>query len=95
MDSSTIVPIIISLISGSIGGNIAGALLRKFSLGPICNTIVGLLGGMGQMLIAHLTTAVTTGGIGMVANVGGSAVGGAILIAIMGAIKNAATTKTA
>ena len=96
MDSSTILPIIISLISGGIGGNIAGALLKKFSLGPIGNTSVGLLGGgIGQQLLAHLTSTATTGGSGMAANVGGSAVGGAILMAVIGAIKNAATTKTA
>lgn len=96
MDISTILPIIISLMSGGIGGNIAGALLKKFSLGPIGNTIVGLLGGgIGQMLLAHLTTAATTVGSGMAANVGGSAVGGAILMTIIGAIKNASSTKTA
>ncbi len=96
MDSSTLLPIIISLISGGVGGNIAGALLKKFSLGPIGNTVVGLLGGgVGQMLLSHLTSAATTGGSGVAANVGGSAVGGAILMAIIGAIKNAAATKTA
>ncbi len=40
-------PIIIQLISGGIGGNIAGALLKKFNLGPIGNTIAGILGGVG------------------------------------------------
>ncbi len=31
----TWLPIIISLISGGVGGNIAGALMKKFDLGPI------------------------------------------------------------
>jgi uncharacterized membrane protein YeaQ/YmgE (transglycosylase-associated protein family) len=90
MDSSTILPNIISLISGGVGGYTAGALLKKFSLGPIGNTIVGLRGGgVGQQLLAHLTSAATTGGSGMAANLGG-----AIWMAILGAIKNAAATKT-
>ena len=40
-------PILIQLISGGVGGNIAGALLKKFNLGPIGNTIAGILGGVG------------------------------------------------
>jgi hypothetical protein len=43
--SSTIVQRLIGLISGEVGGNIAGAILKKFSLGPIGNTIAGILGG--------------------------------------------------
>ena len=42
---STLVQIIISLVSGGVGGNIAGAILKNFSLGALGNTIVGLLGG--------------------------------------------------
>jgi uncharacterized membrane protein YeaQ/YmgE (transglycosylase-associated protein family) len=36
-------PILIQLISGGVGGNIAGALLKRFNLGPIGNTIAGIL----------------------------------------------------
>jgi len=36
------VPLIIQLISGAVGGNIAGALLKNFNLGPIGNSIVVL-----------------------------------------------------
>jgi len=38
--------ILLSLISGGVGGNIAGVFLKKYSLGPIGNTVVGLLGGV-------------------------------------------------
>jgi uncharacterized membrane protein YeaQ/YmgE (transglycosylase-associated protein family) len=41
----TWLPIIISLISGGVGGNIAGALMKKFNLGPIGNSIAGIVGG--------------------------------------------------
>ncbi len=32
--------IIISLLTGALGGNIAGALLKKFSMGPIWNSVI-------------------------------------------------------
>src|SRR6202453_5447390 len=87
MDMNTLLPIILSLISGGVGGNIAGALLKQFSLGPIGNSIVGVLGGAaGGALMSHLPALASTGTAG---NVGGSAVGGAILMAIIGAVKNA------
>jgi hypothetical protein len=38
-----LVSCLISLITGGVGGNIAGALLKNFSLGPIGNTIAGVL----------------------------------------------------
>lgn len=44
MDPSTI-NLIISLISGLVGGNIAGAALAEKSLGAVGNSIAGLLGG--------------------------------------------------
>ena len=36
-----IIGLIISLISGAVGGNIAGGVLKEQSLGPIGNTIAG------------------------------------------------------
>jgi len=38
------VALIIQLISGAVGGNIAGAILKNFNLGPIGNSIAGLIG---------------------------------------------------
>lgn len=45
-------PLIVSLVSGGVGGNIAGAVIQKFNLGPVGNTIAGLVGGGvgGQLL---------------------------------------------
>ena len=44
--------IVIQLISGAPGGNIAGSVLKSFNLGPIGNSIVGIPGGGlgGQLL---------------------------------------------
>ena len=49
-----IVGLIISLISGAVGGNIAGGVLKEQSLGTLGNTIAGLVGGGlgGQILSA-------------------------------------------
>lgn len=40
-----IITLIINLISGAVGGNIAGALLKDQSLGTLGNSIAGILGG--------------------------------------------------
>jgi uncharacterized membrane protein YeaQ/YmgE (transglycosylase-associated protein family) len=89
-------PIIIQLISGGVGGNIAGALLKKFNLGPIGNTIAGILGGIGGgQLLGMLTGAAAaapaaTSGLDMtsiLSSVGGGGIGGAVIIVIVGLIK--------
>jgi uncharacterized membrane protein YeaQ/YmgE (transglycosylase-associated protein family) len=40
-----IVTLLISLVSGAVGGNIAGAAMKEKSLGGLGNTIAGLIGG--------------------------------------------------
>ena len=40
-----IINLIISLVSGAIGGNLAGAAMSEKNLGVIGNTIAGLVGG--------------------------------------------------
>jgi len=90
---STLMQIIVALISGGVGGNIAGALLKKFSLGPLGNTIVGLIGGgLGGQLLSATGMLQSSG---MIGDIGGSAVGGGILLAVVGLIKNAVADKTA
>ena len=37
--------LIIQLISGALGGNAAGALMKKLSLGTVLNSILGIVGG--------------------------------------------------
>lgn len=43
---------LVSLISGGVGGNVAGVLNKSRSLGPVLNTILGAVGGAagGQFL---------------------------------------------
>ncbi len=40
-----ILPLITVLISGAIGGNLAGSFMPKVSLGKVGNTIAGIVGG--------------------------------------------------
>jgi uncharacterized membrane protein YeaQ/YmgE (transglycosylase-associated protein family) len=89
-----IVPLLVQLISGAVGGNIAGGILKKLSLGTVGNSIVGILGGgLGGVLLSALGAhASGSGGVDMTSVLGsiaGGGVGGGVLLAIVGAIKNA------
>ena len=84
---TTMMQLLVSLISGGVGGNIAGALLKNFSLGPIGNTIVGLIGGgAGGQLLSAMGVLQSSG---MIGDIAGSGVGGAVLMIVVGLIKNA------
>lgn len=48
-------PLIIQLVMGAVGGNVAGKLLKNLSLGTVGNTIAGLAGGgIGGQLLGML-----------------------------------------
>lgn len=86
---------IISLISGAVGDNAAGAAMKDKSLGVLGNSIAGLVGGgignfilQGIGLISKIPGAEHTMGT-IVGNIVGSGIGGAILLAIVAWIKDA------
>jgi uncharacterized membrane protein YeaQ/YmgE (transglycosylase-associated protein family) len=89
------VNLLIQLVSGAVGGNGAGALMKKLSLGTIGNSIVGILGGGlgGQLLgLLGLAPAAAGGNLDLnniIASVLSGGVGGGVLLAIIGAIKKA------
>jgi hypothetical protein len=86
----SLIPVIIQLISGAVGGNIVGALLKKLSLGPVGNSLVGIIGGGigGQILSAAGDSAGGAGGIGgILGDIGSGGVGGAVLLAVIGLLK--------
>ncbi len=98
-----ITALIVQLISGAAGGNIAGGLLKKLSLGPVGNSIAGIVGGgiggqlLGMMMGGGGAAAPAAGGFdigSLVAQIGGGGIGGAILMAIVGAIRNAMAKPT-
>ena len=89
-----IVNLIIGLVSGIIGGNIAGASMKEKSLGPLWNSITGILGGgAGGAILQLLGLFNQPGGAGIdiqsiLSNIGSGGVGGAILMIIVALIKN-------
>jgi len=90
-----IVSLIIELISGAVGGNVAGAAMKENSLGTVGNSIAGILGGgAGGMILQSIMGSSSPAGGGsldmttILSNVAGGGVGGAILMAVVGIIKN-------
>ncbi len=88
--------LIIQLISGAVGGNIAGGLMKNASMGTALNSIIGVIGGglAGQLLgMLGIGGAVAAGGgmdiASIITQVAGGGVGGAVLLAIIGLIKGA------
>jgi uncharacterized membrane protein YeaQ/YmgE (transglycosylase-associated protein family) len=85
--------LIIDLIGGAIGGNLAGGLLKKLSLGTLWNSVVGIIGGgLGGQILSALGVMTSQGGLdigSIIGNIIGSGVGGGVLLAIVGLIKNA------
>jgi hypothetical protein len=85
--------LIIQLISGIVGGNVAGAALKDKSLGTLGNSLAGLVGGGlgGQILQALLGVGAATGGgldIGaVISQIAGGGIGGGVLMIIVGIIK--------
>jgi hypothetical protein len=93
-----IVGLIIQLISGAVGGNIAGSAMKQYNLGTMGNSIAGVIGGgVGAQIIGALLG----GGTGAEAAAGGldigsiigqiisGGAGGGILMVIVGLIKQA------
>jgi uncharacterized membrane protein YeaQ/YmgE (transglycosylase-associated protein family) len=94
--------LIIQLLSGAVGGNLAGNLLKKYDLGTLGNSIVGILGGgLGGQLLGMLTGAGAAGAAGgmdlgsIISSIAGGGVGGGILMAVIGMIRTAMTKKAA
>ena len=89
----SLLPLIIQLISGAVGGNVAGALFKNLSLGTAGNSLAGIVGGgLGGQLLSMLGVATTTGGMGIesiIGNLAGGGVGGGVLMAIIGILKKA------
>lgn len=96
----SLVPILIQLVSGAVGGNAAGALMKNMSLGTIGNSLVGILGGgIGGQILGMLGMASGAGGAdlggaaggldlgGILGSVAGGGVGGGALLAVVGTVK--------
>lgn len=92
--SGTLVTLIIQLLSGAAGGNIVGNLLKQYNLGPLGNSLAGIVGGGigGQILGSLLGGAAPAAGAGLdigaiIGQVASGGVGGGVLMVIVGIIK--------
>lgn len=88
--------LIIQLVSGALGGNLVGWLIKKINLGWIGNSIAGIVGGgaLGQLLpVLGLGTSGNLNATSIISSILGGGVGGGILMAIVGLIRNAITKK--
>jgi uncharacterized membrane protein YeaQ/YmgE (transglycosylase-associated protein family) len=82
--------LIIQLLSGAAGGNLAGKVLPKSSLGTVVNSLLGIVGGgLGGQVLGALGMA-PEGGMdimGIIGSIASGGVGGGVLMAIIGLLK--------
>ena len=94
-----IVTLLVQLISGALGGNIAGNIMKKLSLGTVGNSVVGILGGgLGGVLLNALDVGTGSGGVdaaSVIGSIAAGGIGGGVLLAIVGAIRNAMGRRSA
>lgn len=89
-----IVTLIVQLVSGALGGNIAGALFRNLSLGTIGNSLAGIIGGglggqlLGQYFNLPAVDTATLDPAAILGQIGSGGVGGAIVLLIVGVLKS-------
>jgi len=93
-----IIGLLITMVSGAVGGSFAGEAMPERSLGPIGNSLTGLLGGGAGAAIMHLlgVTQSAPGGLDVatiVGSVAGGGIAGSLLMAIVGAISHAINQK--
>jgi hypothetical protein len=89
-----LLPLIIQLIGGAAGGNVIGALLKNLDLNKVIATITGIIGGIAGGQLADVVGLLdkifgASQGADVAGNAGASAIGGALLTAIVGFIKKA------
>jgi uncharacterized membrane protein YeaQ/YmgE (transglycosylase-associated protein family) len=91
-------PLIIQLVSGAVGGNVAGSLMKNSSLGTLWNSVAGILGGglggtvLGMLGLGGAETAAASSGLDLssvLGSVAGGGVGGGVVMAVIGMIKKA------
>ena len=87
-----IVSVVVQLVSGVVGGNIGGMLLKRYSLGMAFNSVAGLTGGvLGGQLLGMPTSggeaAAATGVSAILSNIASSGVGGLVVMLVVALLK--------
>ena len=81
---------IIKLVSGAIGGNVAGAVMKDKSLGVAGNSIAGILGGGIGGFVLQLLGVAQAGGLDLaavVSSIASGGIGGAVLLVVAALVK--------
>jgi uncharacterized membrane protein YeaQ/YmgE (transglycosylase-associated protein family) len=87
--------LIISLIAGAIGGNVAGGAVKNINQGPLINSLAGILGGgLGGSILSMVGAGALAGGGGMdlmsiVGQLVSGGVGGGVVLAIVSVVRKA------
>ena len=93
------IALIIQLVSGAVGGHLAGGAMKNMNLSMIVRTVAGAIGGVGGgqlagMLMTGGTAAAASGmDIGaIITQILSGGVGGAVLTAIAGMVMKSSKT---
>jgi hypothetical protein len=86
-----LISLVISLLSGAVGGNLAGVAMKDKSLGTAGNSVAGILGGgIGGAILQLLGLAGQGGTLDLAAiiqNIASGGVGGGILMVIVAILR--------
>jgi uncharacterized membrane protein YeaQ/YmgE (transglycosylase-associated protein family) len=87
-----LVPLLIQVVCGAVGGNVVGKLSKTLDMGTLVNSVAGILGGgLGGQLLGML--GMSGGGTGtldignVVGSIAAGGVGGGALLAIVAVIR--------
>ena len=101
MEQQELIQLAVGLGSGAIGGNIAGLILKKRSLGFLGNSVLGILGGgaaayaLKALNLVPATTPNPDAAVDVtqtLTNVGAGVVGGGVLITLISLFKGKSKT---
>ena len=84
--------LLIGLISGAVGGNVAGAAVKNINQGTLINSIAGIVGGgLGSQLLGMVGAGAMAGGgmdlMGIIGQVASGGVGGGVVLAIVSVVR--------
>lgn len=88
----SLLPLLIKLGAGAVGGNVAAKVMPASSLGTLGNSIAGIAGGgIGGTLLSMVMGGAAAGGgmdVGsIISSVAGGGIGGGVLMAVIGVVK--------
>jgi hypothetical protein len=88
-----IINLVISLASGAIGGNLVGAALREVNLGPLGNSLMGIVGGgIGAGILQSLGISPAGGELeagAVLGSIASGGIGGGLIMLLLQLIRSA------